>query len=134
MEDRGREYAALVSELETYVVAWRERWRRERERDREAAVAARETAVRLAATLRDRYGASRVILTGSLARGEFRCGSDIDLAVAGLRPDAIFEAGATLEREAGGLEVDLVPLESASPEYLRRLEQEGVVLHDARPG
>lgn len=130
----GREYPRSVSEFESYLRAWRERWQRDRERDSEAAAAARRTAERLARTLRDRYGASRVILTGSLARGEFRRGSDIDLAVEGLCPDAIFGAGAALEREAGGLEVDLVPLESASLEYLRNLEREGVMLHDARPG
>jgi predicted nucleotidyltransferase len=103
-----------VSEFEPYVRAWRARWEREAERDREAAAVARETAQRLAVLLRDRYGATRVVLTGSLARGDFRRGSDLDLAVAGIRPDAIFGAGASLE-------------------YLHRVQQEGVVLHDARP-
>jgi predicted nucleotidyltransferase len=122
-----------VGEFDPYVRAWRERWERERHSDRQAAELALETARRLAAGLRERYGAVRVVLGGSLARGDFRVGSDIDLAVEGLEPDAIFAAGAELEREAAGLTVDLVPLESASPDYLRLLEREGIVLHDSRP-
>lgn len=89
-------------------------------------------AERLAEVLRDRYGARRVLLTGSLARGDFHSGSDIDLAVEGVRPDDFFRAGAALTDDAGGLAVDLVPIESASAEYLARLEREGIVLHERR--
>jgi predicted nucleotidyltransferase len=35
-----------------------------------------------------------VILTGSLARGDFRQGSDIDLAADGIPPELFFQAGA----------------------------------------
>jgi predicted nucleotidyltransferase len=121
-----------MGEFEAYVRAWRERWARDEERDREAAGAARALADRLAALLCERFGAERVVLAGSLARGEFRRGSDIDLAVEGMPPGALFRAGAALDERAGDIAVDLVPIESASPEYLRRLEREGVVLRDAR--
>ena len=88
-----------------------------------------EIAARLLA-LRDRYGARRVVLAGSLARGDFRVGSDIDLAAEGIPDDQFFRAGADLEASAGGLRVDLVPLESANPDYLADLAREGIVLHD----
>jgi hypothetical protein len=39
-----------------------------------------------------------------------------------------FRAGADLEREAQGLEVDLIPLESATAFFLNQLSQDGVVL------
>jgi predicted nucleotidyltransferase len=121
-----------VTQFEPYVRAWRERWARDRERDREAGAVALALADRLAALLCERFGAQRVLLSGSLARGEFRRGSDIDLAVEGMHPDELFRAGAALEESTGGVEVDLVPIESASPEYLERLGREGVVLRDAR--
>jgi predicted nucleotidyltransferase len=125
-------YNDHVSEFEPYVRAWRERWARDAERDGEAAAAARALADRLAALLCERFGIRRVVLAGSLARGEFRRGSDIDLAVEGLPPGELFRAGAALEERAGDVAVDLVPIESASPEYLARLGREGIVLRDAR--
>jgi predicted nucleotidyltransferase len=91
---------------------------------------ARSLAAELAALLRDRYGARRVVLTGSLARGEFRRGSDIDLAAAGIADDLFFLAGADLARAAGDIEVDLVPLESTTAAFRARLAEEGIVLHD----
>lgn len=47
---------------------------------------------RLAACLRERYGATRIILFGSLAQGRFHEDSDIDLAVAGIEPGRFFFA------------------------------------------
>ncbi len=88
----------------------------------------------MAEVLRSRYGARRVLLAGSLARGEFRRGSDIDLAVEGLPTDDLFRAGAALEECAPGLEVDLVPIESASTEYLARLERDGIKLYERARG
>lgn len=123
-----------MSEFEPYIRAWRERWRRQREADREAAREAREIADRLARHLRDAYGVNRVVLAGSLARGDFRVGSDIDLAAEGIPDDRFFRAGADLETAAGGLHVDLVPIESADPAYLADLDREGIVLYDQETG
>lgn len=75
------------------------------------------------ALLKDRFGARRVILFGSLAQeGPWHDRSDIDLAVEGLPPEAFFRAyaacGALLPP---GLELDLVPLESLYPELRARI-------------
>lgn len=75
------------------------------------------------ALLKERFGARRVILFGSLAQeGPWHDRSDIDLAVEGLPPEAFFRAyaacGALLPP---GLELDLVPLESAGPELRARI-------------
>jgi len=80
------------------------------------------------------WGARRVVLFGSLATGGFRASSDIDLVVEGLAPATFFHACAAVDRLAGDLLVDLVPLESARPfvhDVLARQECE--VLYDGRP-
>lgn len=121
-----------MSTTESYSEAWRKRFGKERAADARATKKAFAIAQRLAQVLRDPYGATRVILCGSLARGDFHTDSDIDLAVEGLAPELFFQAGAQLEREAGDIVVDLVPLESANPAYRERALCEGLVLHDAR--
>jgi predicted nucleotidyltransferase len=112
-------------DFEPHLRGLRERRARAEEADRQAALEAQGLARRLARILRERYGVRRVILTGSLARGTFRRGSDIDLAVEGLADDVFFRAGAELQREAGAIDVDLVPLESANPVFRELAEREG---------
>lgn len=111
-----------------YLAAWQERSERQRASNRAASVRALKTARELARTLAQRYGATRIVLVGSLARGEFGSGSDIDLAVEGVPAEHFFAAGAELERLAGEFKVDLVPLESANPFYLAQVAQTGVAL------
>ncbi len=79
------------------------------------------------ALLTERYGARRVILFGSLARGTLSERSDVDLAVEGLHPSAYFTAIADL---TGLLDtpVDLVELETASDSMRARLDLEGIEL------
>ncbi|OAT79843.1 hypothetical protein A6M21_15350 [Desulfotomaculum copahuensis] len=82
---------------------------------------------RAAAMIRAEYGC-RVLLFGSLARGgRFNEHSDIDLALEGLPVEANFwrlYAGALTLVEP--FHLDLVLLESASPELQGRIRQEGV--------
>ena len=82
---------------------------------------------RAAAMIRARFKC-RVLLFGSLARnGAFNEHSDIDLALEGLPGEINFwslYADALVLVEP--LNLDLVLLESASPELRRKLQQEGV--------
>jgi uncharacterized protein len=121
-----------MSEFASYVRAWEKRWEEQRGADGMAAREARKTAEGLARLLRERYGARRVVLMGSLARGEFGAGSDIDLAAEGVPEGEFFRAGADLEAAAGGLHVDLVPIESANLAFLAHIDREGIVLYDER--
>lgn len=77
--------------------------------------------------LTERYGARRVVLFGSFARGDQNELSDVDLAVEGLAPLGYFPALADL---MGLLDspVDLVEFERASPSMLARVQSEGVEL------
>ncbi len=117
-----------MSVFESYFVAQRDRSLREVAANEVAAQSALTIARSLARLLVDQFGARRVVLTGSLARGTFAHGSDIDLAAEGIAAGDFYRAGAELEAEAHGLRVDLVPIESASSDYLEVLSREGVEL------
>ncbi len=85
--------------------------------------AAWEAAQACAELLRRRFGARRVFIFGSLAgQGPWHARSDIDIAVEGLAPeryfDALRECWALLPE---GLELDLIPLESAPPTLRARI-------------
>lgn len=85
---------------------------------------ARHDAVQIAAMLRRDFGATRVLLFGSLVKGRFNARSDIDLAVADLPPNLLFLAIA----QAGKLSefpIDLKPLEALSEHFLRRIMESG---------
>ena len=75
----------------------------------------------------DKYGARRVFLFGSFARGESGEGSDIDLAVEGLPESEFFNAYGellyTLSRE-----VDLLDLSGAKNGLRERVKRKGVLL------
>ncbi len=106
--------------IEEYVERWRRRQAVERERNRRLAQQARHDAERIAAMLRRTFGATRVILFGSLVTGRFTADSDIDLAVDGLAPADYFPALA----EAGKLTefpVDLKPLGELFPHVRDRV-------------
>ena len=76
------------------------------------------------ALLRQRYGAQRVVLFGSLATEIGTHIGDVDLALEGIAPQAYFAALADL-MALFGAPVDLVRLEEA-PESLRdRIAAEG---------
>ena len=79
--------------------------------------------------LKQKYGATRVILFGSLAHGEwFTPRSDIDIYSEGIPVDAFFEAEAAIQKIDKDFKVDLVDPQECSPELLKRIEQEGLEL------
>ena len=116
-------------ELAPYVEYWR---RRNAEAAAETArleADAQEDARAVAAMLRRDFGATRVILFGSLARGGFHAESDIDLAVAGVPVNRWFEAYAAANRLARHYRwVELFPLEDLNERFLQRVLETGVDL------
>jgi len=88
--------------------------RMQRRLDADLALAgqARRVAELLALRLVHEFGATRVYLFGSLVRGDFTSGSDIDLAVAGLPdPAELWRIGSLLDEDAAPFTFDLVPLD-----------------------
>jgi len=105
-------------------------WRRRQAESRQRALA---RATRLRACLPEAlrilqsHGARRVVLFGSLARGDVTERSDVDLAAEGVRSAEYFTALASLN----GLfdcPVDLVELETAGASLAARIAFEGVPL------
>jgi predicted nucleotidyltransferase len=89
---------------------------------------ARRVASTLARELRSRFGAERVVLFGSLARGEFSGRSDIDLAVWGIPPGEFYRAVAFASGCSRVWAVDLVDADDCSEALKRNIEQEGISL------
>lgn len=77
--------------------------------------------------LRERFGATRVRLHGSLARLDCSEDFDIDLAVEGLEPGRLFEAWAAAERLVTR-RLDLVEMECATDLMRRRVLEDGIDL------
>lgn len=78
------------------------------------------------------YHVSKIILTGSLAdKHRFGFHSDIDLCVEGLPDKLYFKAVGELLIEADEFDIDIVPLESITPEMRERIEK-GKVLYEKR--
>ena len=74
--------------------------------------------------LYDRYGATSVVLFGSLAVGDYRETSDVDIAVTGLASIHYFAALTDL-MNLFAVPVDLVRLEEASSSLRERILAEG---------
>ena len=110
--------------LDPYVAYWRQRQVAGRARSLRLARQARAGALRVAAMLRRDFGATRVLLFGSLARGRFLPDSDIDLAVAGLPAAAFFPALAQASK-LSEFPIDLKPLEDLDPHFKARVLASG---------
>ena len=115
--------------LDTYRAGWKERGERDALEARARARRARALLPAFVDELVGRWGARRVVLIGSLARGELRRDSDIDLVAWGIPAGQVLYALAALDRISGEFDVDLIPWERAS-DTMRAAAAAGEVLHD----
>lgn len=74
------------------------------------------------------FGARRIILFGSLAKGRFQEGSDIDLAAEGIAPGEFFQALAAANRTTAAW-VDLKPWEELEPHFRQRILSTGMIIY-----
>lgn len=83
----------------------------------------------VAQLLKEQFGATRVVLFGSLARaGAFTRWSDVDLAVWGLRPEDTFHAVAALVGFDPEIQVNVVDITSCRAAVREAIECEGIEL------
>ncbi|WP_094554583.1 nucleotidyltransferase family protein [Synechococcus sp. 1G10] len=91
--------------------------------------AARSLAAQAAGRLRQGWpGIEGVWLFGSVAEGRTQSSSDVDLAVAGLPPEALLTASAELDSLDPAIPIDLVRLESLPPHWQQRIRERAIVL------
>jgi predicted nucleotidyltransferase len=114
----------------TFVTYWKRQQAIRRRRNQRLTQVARCDLERITQALKDNYGVQRIILFGSLAKGQFTAESDIDLAVAGLAPSDFFNAYAEINR-LSRFTVDLKPLEDLHPHFHRRVLAQVEILYEA---
>lgn len=114
-------------EMRQYLDGWRERELEEQE-SVEAATRRALDAVPLVVELLRKQGARRVWLIGSLPRGTFEPGSDVDFMVEGLDDGQAWRATAEA-RERTGLEVDVLRAEVLDEPWRRHHQRYGRLLH-----
>lgn len=84
-----------------------------------------ELAKKASFLLRQRYGAKRVVVFGSLARKKaFSACSDIDLAAWGIAPDKFFSAVAAVTGLSPDFKIDLV-----EPDTCREAMRDSILKH-----
>jgi predicted nucleotidyltransferase len=115
-----------AEQLSVYRRTAQVRWQRQQRESTRRRRQAWRFARRAAALLKQEYGATRVVVFGSLAHGAwFHAGSDLDLAVEGLKPGVIWRAWSAVERVAPGFQVDLIELETATDRLHQRIQEQG---------
>jgi uncharacterized protein len=120
-----------TSNSSPYIERWKHRLALQQEQNQALAHQARQKLPQLIQLLTDRFHATQIILFGSLAKGTFRQGSDIDLAVAGIPPENYFSAIAATNRLSDSFPIDLKPLEDLDPHFFQRVIQTGEYLYGA---
>jgi len=88
-----------------------------------------ETARKAARLLKEEFGATRVVLFGSLAHSErFTLWSDVDLAAWRIRPEDAFRAVAAVLGVDSEIEINLVDMSMCRPALRETIEREGIEL------
>jgi predicted nucleotidyltransferase len=86
-----------------------------------------EQARQAARVLRERFGATRVVVFGSLAHNLWYSErSDIDIAVWGIAPEDFFQAVADVNTVGVDFDINLVDPAIARPHIVKTIRREGV--------
>lgn len=118
-----------IEEMAEYRANALRRWEHEQQELAQREKKAWEIAGRVATLLKEQFGASKVVVFGSLVhKGCFTRWSDVDIAAWGISPEETFRAiGAVLGIDAH-VEVNLVDMGACRPSLLAVIEREGVEL------
>ena len=120
------EQVLTAEQLSVYQRTAQQRWSAQQREMAQRRRQAWRLARRAAAFLKQEYGATRVVVFGSLSHGGwFHARSDLDLAVEGLKPGVIWRAWSAVERVVPGFQVDLIELETATDPLRQRIEEQG---------
>lgn len=114
--------------LDTQIAYWQRRRVEQELQNQQLAKQARQDLEKVIAILIDDFKVKKIILFGSLAKGNFSQESDIDLAVEGVSPSDYFHVLAQVNSMSDRW-IDLKPLESLEPHFLQRVLQTGECLY-----
>jgi predicted nucleotidyltransferase len=90
---------------------------------------AMEKARKVAAMLKEKYGAKKVILFGSLVKSRYlHKRTDIDLLVEGIKLEDFLRAGADAWAITHPFDVDIIPMERAEKAIIEAAIKEGMEL------
>jgi predicted nucleotidyltransferase len=120
------EFAKMVEQR--HIDYWRQRQAEQRTEQQCLTQQAWEEVDRIAKLLQQQFGATQVIVFGSLVKDTFHSDSDIDLAVAGISAADYFAAVAAANQISQRW-VDLKPLESLEPHFKERVLTTGKVIN-----
>jgi predicted nucleotidyltransferase len=124
----------VLAQYQPYVAHWRQRKVEMRSRLQAHHQAGLQQAKELADLLKTDFGATKVVLFGSmLSLNNVHMGSDIDLAVWGLPYSDYFAALSKLLNCAKAFDVDLVRIEEAAPSLKAHILSEGLALGTSVP-
>jgi predicted nucleotidyltransferase len=127
MERTARDLSA--ADIQKYVEAARARSAARQKRLAAREALAWDVARRAAALLKEKFGATRAAVFGSLLHPAlFHRRSDVDLAVWGLDEKDYYRAVASLLSLSPEIEVDLIEVELARPALQAVIEREGTLL------
>ncbi|MFN8455257.1 MAG: nucleotidyltransferase domain-containing protein [Anaerolineae bacterium] len=116
-------------EMALYRATARRREAQEREQQAQRRARALAVAQQAAQMLKERFGAKRVILFGSLAQADFlHPRSDIDLAIDGVQSRDFWRAWGSLDTLGSEFEIDLIDIGTASESLRLEIEQKGIEL------
>ncbi|MBN1219494.1 MAG: nucleotidyltransferase domain-containing protein [Anaerolineae bacterium] len=88
-----------------------------------------QLARRAAALLKEQFGATRVVVFGSLIHEDcFTPWSDVDLAAWGIALEDTFRAMGAVMDLSREIEINLVDINACRPSLLATIEQEGITL------
>lgn len=124
----------VPKKYQPYVAHWQQRKVERRSRLKQRHQAGLRQAKELADILKTEFGATKVVLFGSmLSVNDIHMHSDIDLAVWDLAPGKYIKALTALMNRSRDFSVDLVRIEEAPPSLETYIADEGLVLDKTLP-
>ncbi|HAC64803.1 MAG TPA: DNA polymerase subunit beta [Cyanothece sp. UBA12306] len=113
-----------------YIVYWQKRLIEQQNKNEYLSKQARQNLEVIVKILQEEFRVKKIILFGSLVKGNFTEKSDIDLAVSGIPPEDYFMVLARVN-SLSNFPIDLKPLEALEPYFLQRGLETGECLYES---
>lgn len=114
---------------DNYTNYWKNKRNQQKQKLAEEMQKARQTLEEIKNILIKEFKVTKIILFGSLVKGNFHQESDIDLAVSGINKNDYFRAFARVNN-ISNRPVDLKPLEDLEPYFLQKILKYGECIYE----